>query len=250
MSSRRLFSSLAAPFLASLPQGSGFTIKDLPGKGRGLVASHAFENDDVVLAEEPIVACAVADDTRGCGEEEEEEEEEEEGGRPVPLLRGCVPEGDDLAQAALEETSAGQELARIYSEPDNPRRYPAMALRMACDSLLCDDDLYAQYWQRVLQLAAAMPPADEQTLAVWRREHGLVASSLEGFLQVGDGDSSSNLFADDGPLSFAWYSRVLGTLHVNTLRTSAASAAGHDRGAETGLFALASLFNHDCEPNV
>lgn len=105
----RLFSSLATPFSDALPRNARVSVAEhLPGKkGRGLLAaSRGFEPGEVVLAEEPIVACgnAVAKAAGGLS------------------LRGCVSQGSDLAQAALHETSAGKELVRVHADDENPRR--------------------------------------------------------------------------------------------------------------------------------
>ena len=103
---RRLFSSVAN---WRVPQS--IAASEIKGNGRGLVASRNFEMGEVVLAEEPIVAVAHA-------------------GVTGVRTRGCVAEGEALANAALCETPAGKELVDIFLHSEEGRKYPIMTLRM------------------------------------------------------------------------------------------------------------------------
>ncbi|GJP86983.1 hypothetical protein CLOP_g16957 [Closterium sp. NIES-67] len=216
--------------------------------------------------------------TLGRGREGEEAEGErrcdygEENGYDERLF--CSKECADVAWDAFYAVERAADWSELHQHcRTHSLRFPLVAKRLAC--MVLAGGASANVLQPLCHVAdtggAPIP-------ATWQQEHGYIHSALSSVRSVADRQLRSLSF-----FTPHWYASVIARLHLNAFRISplpsvnaavaeptlielagehgfslssaalfraASAAVKGDEGVGTGVYLLASFFNHDCDPNV
>ena len=130
----------------------------------------------------------------------------------------------------FQNEDAFKKLKNHCSEQEFASRFPLLAARMAVASL----PTFGNYWQQVNELCYAK--TGDEIPPEWLQDYEMVrdalCNSMEGDVQV--------LF--DVALTPAWYSRLMGTLHLNCITVVVDAGDQQIRGS--ALYPVGSMFNH------
>ena len=227
-----------------------FSVKELAGRGRGLVASQTIRKGSVAL--EDTAFAAVLNHGRAADDH----------------CSFCFAPAADAADgghcsAACKENSFAShdrllDKCDLGQLGDGASRYPRLIARMTAAALLTGPK-FNDYWSMVLSLAAPNTRAQTHLEA----EFDALQRAFEPAIGA---DATETIFA--GPLPLEWYARLIGILHVNSIgmgqrdlgvqvadmNSASQLAVLQQKAAKNpdigvGLFPTASLLNHSCEPN-
>ena len=230
----------------------------VPGQGRGLFAAQAIGQGATVHREAPMACTGPPGEAmarcRACLQ---------------PFLAGAAPVGGGVCADCAAGGEAASAWWRLFSRCDwgpletlcaaTGEKFPMLAARLACQSLADEGDAPRRAGEprgraatdlALLCFARVPPPVP----APWVAQHEALLACLRPAL------GAERAFAED-LLTLAWYADVQARLHLNVFRVDTLDAAalaplseafGGDWMARKGsaVYAMASLFNHACEPNL
>jgi len=225
----------AAPSFSELCDGLPVVVGSVQGAGRGLYAVVDVPCGSTLLSATPVACHPPAGDVSVCHGclRTLPATSVHAAGRAFccPSCRTLDAERRFLSSAAYREFEALCQTNRLL--------HPLIAGRLACEvtaGLAHPDALSALCFARG---AVQSPPP------LWVEEHRLLKAAL---------CTSASHF-----LTLEWYTAVLARLHLNAFRVDIPRLDVHDlaalarsaaHGSGTAVYALPSLLNHSCDPNV
>ncbi len=236
-----------------------FAVKELPGRGRGLVASATIRRGTTAVADAALGAVLHAPPPTGGIR----------GGHCRQCFRRLVPSNNNggggggfCCTACADAAEASQErILRNCAPLQTDRKFPRLIAVLTAHSLTRGAD-FQPFWGRVLSLAVPQQMISSPDVV---DSFSADYEDLRESFRLALGDAHAAIFSS---LPLEWYARMHGICHVNTIglpprdpalkpeskakaeSEAAAAAAAAATNVAVGLFGTASLLNHSCEPNL
>ena len=247
-------------------RAGAIAIKQVAGKGRGVVAQQPLRKGTLLLAETPLASHPglLQDRCQHCT-------------RPLAISgisHVCKHTGAQFCSGYCKN-SAWRGYGRALVSADTSEltvycaehrlKFPLLALRMVGASLHRG---FSDYWETVEELCFATVEGEgsDGVPAAWREEHALLRGALVGHVKGDVGVLFEHALTEE------WYARLMGRLHLNAVRVYSAREQRSPRAAQkqaenaaaaaveaaplameahgTALYLLGSMFNHSCAANT